>query len=157
MKFGSMASRKKPVGGFTLVELLVVIVLLGILTTLAVPSFNQYQATQSVRNAASDLVFAMSFARSEAVKRNTDVTVSANSTWDGGWVVKAGTLTLREFASHSGVTIESDVTAMTYKGTGRATAGATFDITPLAEGVTAQCVRISGSGKPHNRTGACSG
>lgn len=157
MKFGSMASRKKPVGGFTLVELLVVIVLLGILTTLAVPSFNQYQAAQSVRNAASDLVFAMSFARSEAVKRNTDVTVSANSTWDGGWVVKTGTLTLREFASHSGVTIESDVTAMTYKGTGRATAGATFDITPLAEGVTAQCVRISGSGKPHNRTGACSG
>ncbi|MEE4461256.1 GspH/FimT family protein [Azotobacter chroococcum] len=157
MKFGSMASRKKPVGGFTLVELLVVIVLLGILTTLAVPSFNQYQATQSVRNAASDLVFAMSFARSEAVKRNTDVTVSANSTWDGGWVVKAGTLTLREFASHSGVTIKSDVTAITYKGTGRATAGTTFDITPLAEGVTAQCVRISGSGKPHNRTGACSG
>lgn len=157
MKFGSMASRKKPVGGFTLVELLVVIVLLGILTTLAVPSFNQYQATQSVRNAASDLVFAMNFARSEAVKRNTDVTVSANSTWDGGWLVKAGTLTLQEFASHSGVTIESDVTAITYKGTGRATAEATFDITPLAEGVTAQCVRISGSGKPNNRTGACSG
>ncbi|MFB8831146.1 GspH/FimT family protein [Azotobacter sp. CWF10] len=110
-----------------------------------------------MRNAASDLVFAMNFARSEAVKRNTDVTVSANSTWDGGWVVKAGTLTLREFASHSGVTIESDVTAITYKGTGRATAGATFDITPLAEGVTAQCVKISGSGKPNNRTGACSG
>ncbi|WP_349571562.1 GspH/FimT family pseudopilin [Azotobacter salinestris] len=155
MKFSSMASRKTLVAGFTLVELLVVIVLLGILTTLAVPSFTQYQASQAVRNAASDLVFAMSFARSEAVKRNTDVTVSATSTWDGGWVVKAGTLMLREFASHAGVEIESDVTAITYKGTGRATAGATFDITPLAEGVTAQCVRVSGSGKPNNRTGAC--
>lgn len=142
--------------GFTLVELMVTVVIMAILMSIAVPSFLQYQATQSVRSAASDLVDAMVFARSEAVKRNTEVSVSAKSTWVQGWVVKAGGLMLREFSAHNDVEIDSNVSALSYGNDGRANEEAAFEIKSGTAEVSPRCIRVSGSGKSNNRIGACS-
>ena len=65
--------------GFTLIELMVVISIMAVLLGIGVPSFKSFIAGQRVKTAAGDFSLALVFARSEAIKRNADVTVTAAS------------------------------------------------------------------------------
>ena len=75
--------------GFTLVELAVTLSVAAILVTVAVPSMSQLMAGQRRVGEVNDLVLALNYARSEAVKQNAaaGVSVSANGSWPGGWSV----------------------------------------------------------------------
>jgi len=64
-----------PSRGFTLVELLVVMTIGAILVAAAVPSFSWFIATTRAGNAANLMVGAFELARSEAIRRNTIVSV----------------------------------------------------------------------------------
>jgi type IV fimbrial biogenesis protein FimT len=81
--------------GFTLFELMVSLAIMGILVSLAVPSFQEYGRNTRVVAAQNDLVTALNLARSEAIRRSTPVSVCAtsnfttcaNSTfWVNGWL-----------------------------------------------------------------------
>lgn len=75
--------------GFTLIELMVVISILAILLGIGVPSFRATIEGNRITTVANDLVGALQFARSEAVKRGTNVTLCSSSdqaTCSGGWV-----------------------------------------------------------------------
>ena len=63
-------------GAFTLIEMLVVIVIAGIILTLAAPSFREMFRVQRLRSINAQLVTDMQFARSEAVSRNNNVRVN---------------------------------------------------------------------------------
>ena len=74
--------------GFTIVEILLVIVIMGVLLTIAAPSFVSFTANQKVNTASFELYAAMMFARSEAIKRRQDVTVApVSGDWKNGWTV----------------------------------------------------------------------
>jgi type IV fimbrial biogenesis protein FimT len=60
--------------GFTLIELMVTVAVIAIFSTLAAPSFRQLIALQRVRTAASAITESLWIARSEAIKRNANVT-----------------------------------------------------------------------------------
>ncbi|OUS29271.1 hypothetical protein A9Q99_09165 [Gammaproteobacteria bacterium 45_16_T64] len=98
--------------GYTLLELLVAISIIAVLTSASYPSLIDTMNRNRVAASVNSFVGAISFARSEAIKRNDTVTMAAsNSTtddeWGDGWSVSAGGTTIRTFAALSGSTLNS--------------------------------------------------
>lgn len=84
--------------GFTLVELMVVIAMIAILASLAAPSWRELLARNAIRSAVNDLGASLQYARSEAVRLNSPITVCAsndaincaNTGFENGWIVRTG-------------------------------------------------------------------
>lgn len=91
--------------GFTMIELMVVIAIVAILTTLAAPSFVQLITKNNVSSAVNTFLADMRFARSDAVRRgggvvmcrsdNPETTSTSGPTcgsgstrgWESGWII----------------------------------------------------------------------
>ncbi len=146
--------------GFTLIELMVVVSLAALLLGLGVPSFTGFIATQRLKTAASDFSMSAIFARSEAIKRNADVTVTAVSGgaggWKDGWTVASGGTQLSVQSAYSGLTFSGPLSAITYKNTGRLSAAVTSMTISGPDGSAVRCVSFDLSGLPMSKLGACS-
>jgi type IV fimbrial biogenesis protein FimT len=72
---------KRAQAGFTLLELMVVVAIAGVLLAVAIPSMTDFIRNSRITGAANDVMAALHFTRSEAVKRRTPVTLctSANA------------------------------------------------------------------------------
>lgn len=83
--------------GFTLIELIVVVALVAIGATIAVPSLQSLIRNNRVTAQTNEFIGALSFARSEAVKRGAyvvtcpanDTTGCVNTAWETGWLIFA--------------------------------------------------------------------
>jgi type IV fimbrial biogenesis protein FimT len=145
--------------GFTLIELMTVIAVLTLLATAAAPGMQSLIASQRARAAANDLISDLLMARSEAVKRNKDVSLSPASGWADGWVVK--TVATAELLGQrnrvgSGVTITRSPASLTYDGAGRLSGVTSTVRFELFDGnSTYRCITVQPSGQPSTKTKAC--
>lgn len=82
--------------GFSLIELLIVIAITGIVAALAVPSYQDMLERNRLKQAAESLAADMRYARTEALKRSTDLKLTLTAGWcygidDGDTACACGT------------------------------------------------------------------
>jgi type IV fimbrial biogenesis protein FimT len=85
---GRVVLRLKRHGGFTLVELMIVVVVLAVLLAIAVPSYRGWIVNAQIRTKAESVLSGLQIARVEALKRNTAVffDMAADTSWSVGCV-----------------------------------------------------------------------
>ena len=66
--------------GFTLIEMLVVIAIIGIISAIAVPNFYSYAAGMKLRSSSRDLYSTLQDTRMKAIRQNTRWAVRFNGT-----------------------------------------------------------------------------
>ena len=116
--------------GFTLIELLMTMAILVVMATLAGPPMASMIATQRLRGVATDFHQSLLKARSEAIKRNTSVTVNPiGGSWAAGWSIvdpaNPSGQPLEQRSSDGAVAVATSLTQIVYRGSGRITATTT--------------------------------
>ena len=71
--------------GFSMVELMIVITIVGMLIGFGVPGYQRYSQTQSLRGSAENLVQTVNLQRSKAMSVGQDVVLNFNTTAPFGW------------------------------------------------------------------------
>ena len=148
--------------GFTTTELMIVLLIVGILAAIAAPSMAEMIRTQRLRTAAFDVIAGLQLARSEAIKRNSSVTLNpVGGNWKAGWVSTD--------ANGNKVQDQEPLVAcadcqllgpasIVYTASGRMNAGAAaqFAITSASlDPSKYRCINVELSGRPVSKQGAC--
>lgn len=143
--------------GFTAMELLVVLSIVAILASIAMPSFAAFTANQRLRTAAYDLMADLTFTRGEAVKRNNRVTINrVGASWAGGWsVLDDQGAPLRTHSPLESSVVETTGPATVTFGldgrqVGSATATFTFGAANADAAIPARRIIVDPSGRPRS-------
>jgi type IV fimbrial biogenesis protein FimT len=144
--------------GFTLLELMVVVAIVGILAAAALPSISEMLANERVRGAAFDIQSSLLRARSEALTRNVSVTITpVSGNWSSGWSIPDPANAGFYIEQHDDAESVSIIgpNSVVYTGVGRLSAATNaFDIS--SDGASARrCVSIELTGRPKTKPCAC--
>ena len=150
--------------GFTLIELMIVLVIGGVLVGMAVPSFTSMMRSNRLTADANNLVTAFNIARSEAVTRRGTVTVCPSTnqstcngdSWDDGMIVLDDSTNevIQVFDAMKGSpAIDSTADSVQFNASGFLTGGAAVSIGICMEGSDqGRQVNITATGRPNNVT-----
>ncbi len=149
-----------PERGFTLIELMTVLTIVAVFAMLAGPAFSELAASQRVQTAAEDIFSSLLRTRSEAIKQNTDVSMTAPGSpaaWTSGWTVATGGSNVYVHAALPNLAIAGPSGAVTYRSSGRisGTTVPKFSIS-ASHTNTVRCVQVNLSGEPVVTRSACS-
>lgn len=154
------SARRSPAAarGFTITETMVTVSVMVILIGLATPSFREIILAQGVKTASFDVFAGLVLARSEAVTRNTTVTIApSGGNWSDGWTISDASGEVVRRQDRTPKVIISGPGSVTFNGAGRVTTGGT-SISLMANGGQVQharCITIDLSGRPVQKQERC--
>ncbi len=139
--------------GFTLTELLVVVAVIGIITTVSVPAFVSYWRAATLKGGAQELATILNRGRSLAIAQNTTVCVSqsaskvqfltggcAGTVWKGPGTDGNGWFTLQNT-----ITVSTTTANVIFNYLGAANTAATYTVrNPLNQATLSVNVALSG-------------
>lgn len=115
----SMRMHRGSTGGFTLIELMVVITIVAVILAYGIPSYNSVITQNRMASEINDLANAMELARSSAIRQGVNVTIcasanptagtpscSGSSSWSTGWIVFTDIASNQTFNLASGDTLQ---------------------------------------------------
>lgn len=135
------------------------VAVIAVIAAIAAPGMRSFAATQRVKSLAYDLTADLLLARSEALKRNTSVTIAkTGSTWGSGWAVASGAdnISTRN-AIDAALTFGSAPTSITFDVNGRSAAQVRMSVSsPDATSDTSKrCIELDLSGRAKSKVGLC--
>lgn len=146
--------------GVSLPELMIALAIMAVLSAAAVPSFKNMTNTIRARSVSSELYASLSRARSEAIKRNAEVSLAPASqtaaNWQDGWQIPDPAGNLLE--NHPAVknTTVSGPASVVFLPNGRVKGGGTpkFDIAVTGSSQH-RCITVDLGGRPYQSSEAC--
>lgn len=153
--------------GFSLIELMVVLIFVAVLLVVAMPSYNVLTLRTKLKSYTNELVASIYLARSEAIKRSAPMTLcisadgiacAGGGDWDAGWIVldPNGVVIKHRQAFTGNIKLFelTSVERLNFQPSGVSTTPATFKIcgqTP-EPGIEERRVTVSGTGRPRVET-----
>lgn len=150
--------------GFTIMELMVVVAIVAVLASFALPAMKDMVTINRMKTLSLDIYTSLTLARSEAIKRNTSNVsmVAASGGWQNGWTVCVDTNSDGSCGSGEPVLVQGEApdstitftgpagNIVTYTRDGRVGSAAAFRITHGANNakVPMRCVDVTTSGRP---------
>ena len=144
--------------GFGLIESMVVLAIIIILAGVGVPAMQDLVINQRIKSTTSDLYTSLLRARSEAIKRNTDVRVTPATSWSTGWTIPsptAGQPALASFSTRSAVTVAGPADGVTFTSAGRVKGEANAQFSVTSKNGTPRCITIDLGGRPNVQPKSC--
>jgi len=138
--------------GFTALELMVVIAIAAILVALAVPTFSDLMAGLRAKSTASEIFATLAKARSDALARNGNVTLSPKSSvWSNGWqVLDPASGVLDDRGAVAGASVSGPASVI-YRPSGRVQGSTvpSFVVNASGSSVVYWCVSVDLTGRPY--------